>query len=143
MSGQATKTKRRKDAGLRLTLRDRILLCWSGEQLALRFDQAQYLMAKYSPNASEIQTPGMLSDSATRHRLRELEQAGLIVYEKILVKDPGSFWLTTAGYRAAGLPFRMVKPKADDLDHIYWCTQVRLWLLLNRPEYAKVWRSER
>ena len=143
MSGQATDPKKRKDAGIRLTPRDHILLRLSGEQYALRFDQAQRVMAKYSPNAKDLQTPGVLSDSATRHRLSEVEQAGLITYKKILVDVPGSLWLTTAGYRAAGLPFRFVVPASDDLNHIYWCAQVRLWLLLNKPDYAEIWRSER
>lgn len=143
MSGQEVNTnKKRKDVGLRLTPRDLILLRWGGEQYALRFDQSQRIMAKYSPE-QDLQTPGVLSDSATRHRLRELEIAGLITRKKRLTDAPESFWLTTAGYRAAGLPFRLITPSADDLEHIYWCAQVRLWLLLNQPEHAEAWRSER
>jgi len=134
--------KKRRDAGIRLTPRDRILLRMGGEQYALRFDQSQRMMARYSP-ASELQTPGVLSESATRHRLDDLEKAGLIMQKKRLADVPGVFWLTALGYREIGLPFRVSPPALDDLEHIYWCAQVRLWLMVNRPELAEGWKSER
>lgn len=133
--------KRRSDVGVRLTPRDLVALRWIGEQYALRFDQLQRLLA--SQSSEDLKTPGQLSDSSMRHAIKRWSDAGLVVYKKILADTPGVVWLTTAGYRETGLPFRDQPPALAALEHIYWCSQVRLWLLLNRPQMAETWRSER
>lgn len=142
-SQQVQPTNKRKDTGLRLTPRDRILLRFGGEQYALCQDQAQRLLAKCSPEVEKIKTSGTLSEQTTRDRLRALEKAGYIRIGQPLTAYAPFFWLTRAGYQAAGLPFRVVTPSIGDLEHIYWCAQVRLWLLLNDPDKEQLWRSER
>lgn len=140
---QALSSNKRKDTGLRLTPRDRVLLRFRGEQYACCQGQAQRLLAKYSPEAEKIKTSGTLSEQTTRDRLRALEKAGYLHSSQPLTAYAPFFWLTRAGYQTAGLPFRVMTPSLGDLEHIYWCAQVRLWLLLHDPDKEQLWRSER
>jgi hypothetical protein len=133
--------KKRSDTGTRLTPRDLIVLRWGGEQHAMRFDQGQRLMAHYAEG--KLKTPGILSDSSMRHAIDRWESAGFVTFKKFLVATPGVFWLTPAGYKVVGLPFRAEPPSVQLLEHIYQAAQVRLWLLLNRPALAATWQSER
>src|SRR5713226_3612702 len=138
---KTTSEKQRSDTGTRLNPRDLLALRWTGEQHALRFDQGQQLLGHYA--AGDLKIPGLLSDSSMRHAIDRWEAAGFVIFKKFLVDAPGVWWLTTAGYHAAGLPFRYQPPAIQLLEHTYWCAQVRLWLLLNQPELAETWRSER
>jgi hypothetical protein len=131
--------KPRRDRGPRLTPRDLVLLRWMGEQYALRFDQIQQLLARFSTGATL--TPGRVSESTARHTIDRWEIAGLVVYKKILADEPGYCWVTPAGLRTAGLPFRAFVPQPSNLRHLFWCVQARLALTARYPTWS--WRSER
>ncbi|MDQ2905346.1 MAG: hypothetical protein M3Y81_17605 [Chloroflexota bacterium] len=134
---KGNKRRIRRDTGPRLTERDLLALCLTGEQYALRFDQVQRWLGAHAK--AETLVPGVLSDSATRHTVDRWELAGLVEWKKILADEPAYLWLTTAGLHAAGLPFRRFVPAPASLRHIYCCTQVRL--ALERSGYT--WQSER
>lgn len=131
--------KRRRDRGPRLTPRDLAILRWMGEQYALRFDQLQRLLARYSTGA--MLTPGRVSESTARHTIDRWELAGLVVYKKILANEPGYCWLTPAGLRTVGLPFRAWTPQPYSFAHIFQCAQARMLLTEQYPAWS--WRSER
>jgi len=133
------KQKTRRDRGPRLTPRDLLILCWIGEQYALRFDQIRELLARHSTGV--MQMPGLVSESTARHTIDRWELAGLVVSKKILADEPGYCWLTPAGLRTAGLPFRPFTPAPASLPHIFWCARTRLELTAQYPEWS--WRSER
>jgi hypothetical protein len=136
MRGQEKEEKhRRKDRGPRLTERDLFVLTWIGEQYALRVDQLRVILAAKSQ--AEI---SILSESAMRHHVTRWEQLGLVEYRKFLAREPGWVWLTPAGLRAVNLEFSVYRPYAGVLEHLYWCNQARLFLVVKRPG---VWRSER
>ncbi|HEU5380728.1 MAG TPA: hypothetical protein VFV38_35340 [Ktedonobacteraceae bacterium] len=134
-----THRKRRRDCGPRLTPRDLAILRWMGEQYALRFDQIQRLLARFSPEATR--TPGRVSESTARHTIDRWELAGLVVYRKILADEPGYCWLTPAGLRTIGLPFRALTPQPYSFPHIFQCAQARMRLTEQYPGWS--WRSER
>jgi hypothetical protein len=117
--------------------RDRSFWRVMGEQYAMRFDQVQRYLGSLSGAA--LLVPGVLSESATRHALDRYEQEGLVICKKIAGDEPAYCYLSKKGYRVAGLPFGYVKP--TDLEHIYWNTEVRLWVAQHYPAYQ--WRSER
>ena len=136
-NNEKTGRKLRKDRGPRFTKRDRSFWPVTGEQYAMRFDQAQRYLGSLSE--AQLQVPGVLSESATRHAIDRYEAEGLVICKKILADEPAYCFLTRKGYRVAGLPFGYVEP--SDLEHIYWNMQVRLWVALQYPAYQ--WRSER
>lgn len=129
--------KLRSDRGARWTKRDRSFWTITGEQFAMRIDQAQRYLGSLSH--AQLKKPGLVSDSTVRHLLDRYIEEGLMICKKIDFDLPKFCWLTRAGYREARLPFGYVKP--TDLEHIYWNVQVRLWCAEKYPSY--VWRSER
>jgi len=129
--------KLRSDRGPRWTKRDRSFWTITGEQFAMRIDQAQRYLGSLSH--AQLKKPGLISDSTARHLIDRYVEEGLMICKKIDFDQPKFCWLTRAGYREARLPFGFVKP--SDLEHIYWNVQVRLWCAANYPSY--VWRSER
>lgn len=139
LAEKGMRRKPRRDRGPRLTPRDLMILRWMGEHYALRFDQIRALLARYSTGATQV--PGLVSESTARHTIDRWEQAGLVVYKKILASEPGYCWLTPAGLRAAGLPFRVFAPQPYSLPHIFWCVQVHMILTAQYP--TESWRSER
>ena len=64
-----------------------------------------------------------------------------IEMEKPYRAQPAFLWLRPAGLRLVELDFKYVKPATSTLNHLYWCSQVRLFLAERRPDDA--WRSER
>lgn len=136
-----TGRKPRQDKGLpRFTERDIQALKWIGEHYALRFDQLQRLLGSMA--TQQTKEPGLLSETATRHAVQRWQQAGLVEYRKVFSNDPGWVWLTGLGLRTVGLPFAALRPGAGELDHIYWCAQVRLYYYL-RHRGDHVWETER
>jgi hypothetical protein len=136
-----TGRKPRQDKGLpRFTERDIQALKWIGEHYALRFDQLQRLLGSMATQPTKTQ--GLLSETATRHAVQRWQAAGLVEYRKVFSDDPGWVWLTGLGLRTAGLPFSALRPGAGELDHIYWCAQVRLsYYLRHRGDH--IWETER
>ena len=131
--------KPRRDRGPRLTSRDLLAFRWMGEQYAFRFDHLQELLARYSTGTTRL--PDLVSESTARHTIDRWERAGMVVYKKILADEPGYCWLTSAGLRAAGLPFRPFTPQPYSLPHICCCARARLTVTAQYPNWA--WKSER
>jgi hypothetical protein len=129
--------KLRKDRGARWTKRDRSLWTITGEQFAMRIDQALRYLGGLS--TAKLKVPGQVSESTARHLIDRYIEEGLMICKKIDFDMPKFCWLSRAGYREAHLPFGFVKP--TDLEHIYWNVQVRLWCAEKYPSYT--WRSER
>lgn len=132
--------KQRSDRGTRrLTERDLLALKWVGEQYALRLDQLQILLGRYSSKSNH---PGVTVDSTTAwYSARKWMDLGLAQAEKFLTKTPTWIWLTPSGLRAVGLSFAPYTPSVEALEHIYWCGQARLYISKRRP--TDHWRSER
>ncbi len=122
-----------------LTERDLSVLRWTGEQYATRLDQAQRLLGQQAGVGA--QTPGMLSESATRAWLTRMKAIGAIEMDKPYRAQPPYFWLTIAGLRLINLDFKALRPATNTLNHLYWCGQARLYMAVERPSY--VWISER
>jgi hypothetical protein len=129
--------KLRKDRGPRWTKRDRGFWTITGEQFAMRIDQALRYLGGLS--TARLKVPGKVSESTARHLIDRYVKEGLMICKKIDVDELKYCWLTRAGYREANLPFGYVKP--TDLEHIYWNVQVRFWCAEKYPSYE--WRSER
>jgi hypothetical protein len=129
--------KRRKDCGARWTKRDRSFWTMTGEQFAMRIDQALRYLGSLS--TARLKKEGVVSESTARHLFDRYIEEGLMICKKIDFDDLKYCWLTRTGYREANLPFGYVKP--TDLEHIYWNVEVRLWCAKKYPSYT--WRSER
>ena len=129
--------KLRSDRGSRWTKRDRAYWMITGEQFAMRIDQAQRYLGSLS--AAPLKQPGVISASTFRQLMDRYVEEGLMICKKVDFDDLKYCWLTRAGYREAGLPFGFVKP--TNLEHIRWNVEVRLWCAEHYPSYT--WRSER
>jgi hypothetical protein len=103
LAEQERRRKPRRDRGPRLTPRDPVMLRWMGEQYALRFDQIQRLLARFSTGA--LLTPGRVSESTARPTIDRWEMAGLVVSKKILADEQGYCWVTLAVRRPVGQDF--------------------------------------
>jgi DNA-binding CsgD family transcriptional regulator len=105
--------KKRADAGsVRLSKRDRELLRYVGEQYAISVDQLARLIGR-SPRTGRW----------LRDRWR---QAGWVESRQLTVGGPSFLWLTGAGARVAGSPFRRWRPNPTLASHIESVTEVRL-----------------
>jgi hypothetical protein len=136
--------RRRSDAGPRLTARDLACLAWIGQQYAIRFDQLQRLLLRFTPEADRAKVrdgTDRLSRERTYRTLSRWEQLALIESAAILDGEPRWIWLSPAGLRATGLALRYNKPSPARLRHLYFTNQVRLWVEGRRP--ADRWQSER
>jgi hypothetical protein len=110
-----------------------------GEQYALRFDQLQRILGEQA-QAPTDQT-NFLSDSATRHAINRWKQSGLVESKKILADMPVWVWPTNAGLRTVDLDFKKYEPTPTTLRHLYWITQVRLYL--KKRYHDAIWTPER
>ena len=129
----------RQPRRVELTERDLIVLKWIGEQYAVGLDQvARLLGARAGAGAA---TPGKLSESATRVWLQRMVAVGAVEQDKPFRAMPVFTWLTTSGLHLVNLDFKATRPKPSTLNHLYWCSQARLYLAARRP--GDVWRSER
>lgn len=135
--GKGDGQKLRSDRGARWTKRDRSFWIMTGEQFAMRIDQAKRYLGSLS--TASLKTPGVVSESTFRDLMDRYVEEGIMLCKKIDFDDLKYCWLTRAGYHEAGLPFGYVKP--TDLAHIYWNVEVRLWCAEKYPSYT--WRSER
>jgi hypothetical protein len=135
---------RRSDAGPRLTDRDMACLKWVAQQYAIRLDQLQRLLLRFTPeeDRSKVRTGAdRLSRERTYRTLARWESLGLIEYASILDGEPRWVWLSGKGLREIGSTLRYNRPSAVRLRHLYWTNQVRLWVESRRPQ--DLWRSER
>lgn len=126
--------RERSDKGsIKLTERDLTILCFVGEQYAVRLDQLARLLKR--------PCGGSLSDSATRAVVARWERAGLTSSRKVIADEPRFVWLTRRGLADVGLDFKPWEPTVVSLAHIFWTNQVRMHTEDRHPE--SLWRSER
>ncbi len=138
--GQVAQAARpQRQAEVQLTQRDVETLRWIGEQSAVRADQVARLLARYA--GPGLQTPGQLSESATRVWRTRMKRIGAIGEVRGFYNEPSYIWLTARGLSLAGLDYKVLKPAITSLRHLYWCNEVRLYVFARRPEAR--WIPER
>ena len=118
----------------KLNRRDLEALHWVGEQYACRLDHLQVLLGRLGGR-------GPLSASAARSVAARWEALGLAARGSFLTGEPPWVWLTRAGLRRVGLPFRAWEPAAWPLPHMAAVNRVRLFVEPRRP--GARWRPER
>jgi len=91
-----------------LTLRDRLCLPWIGMQYAIRLDQLQRLLWRYTPEADRYKLkPGIdsLSLDRTYDHIRKWLAYKLVEKKTILHGDHAWVWLSRSGLRFTELSF--------------------------------------
>ena len=139
-------SRQRHDRGPRLTPRDIACLLWTAEQYAIRLDQLQRLLFRYTPEQDRHKLkPGTdrLSLERTYDTLDRWRTLGLIEHDAILNGDQLWIWLSRHGLREIGSPFSYGngKPASLRIPHLYYINQIRLTVETRRPEDS--WVSER
>jgi hypothetical protein len=137
-------SRHRSDQGPRLTERDLACLRWIGQQYAIRFDQLQRLLLRYTPEADKGKVrdgADRLSKERTYRTLARWEQLALVECANILDREPRWIWLSSGGLRTVESTLRYNKPSPVRLRHLYATNQVRLWVEGRRP--GDRWKSER
>lgn len=128
-----------------LTPRDRLCLAWIGMQYAIRLDQLQRLLYRYTPEPDRHKLkPGVdyLSLDRTYELVEKWSACGYIEKAIILHRDKLWIWLSHEGLRFAHLPFTYGGAPAESrLGHLYYINQVRLHVEGKRPD--DTWTSER
>ena len=105
-------------------------LAWIGEQSAVRADVIGRLLG---PGAT-------VSDRAARRRVDRWQRAGLVETRRFLAGEPPVVWLTRAGLRLVGAPYRPVAPPVGLLAHLHAVCLVRLGV---ETAGGRGWVSER
>jgi hypothetical protein len=128
-----------------LTPRDLICLTWIAMQYAIRLDQLQRLLFRYTPEADRYKLkPGAdrLSLDRTYELLAKWLVLGLIEKKIILHGDKLWIWVSREGLRTCKLPFSYSgQPSSVRLPHLFYINQIRLAIEARRPGDA--WASER
>jgi len=97
-----------------------------GEQYACRADHLARVLVKPGER-------GPASARRVRGATARWERLGLVEQASFLTGEPPWTWLTRAGLRQVGLPFRVWQPKAWMLAHVAAINQVRLFVEPRRP----------
>ncbi len=128
-----------------LTPRDIICLTWIAMQYAIRLDQLQRLLFRYTPEADRYKLkPGVdyLSLDRTYEIIQKWTVLGYIEKGGILHRDKLWLWVSREGMRAVQLSFSSSgKPAPGRVPHLFYINQVRLYVETKRPD--DVWTSER
>ncbi|HYU74591.1 MAG TPA: hypothetical protein VEL31_18125 [Ktedonobacteraceae bacterium] len=134
-----------KPPSRQLTPRDRACLIWIAMQYAIRLDQLQRLLYRYTPEADRYKLRSDI-DYVSLDRvykwIKKWTYYGFIEKDIILHRDQPWIWLTRAGLREVELNFNYSgAPASSRLSHLYFINQVRLAIEAKRP--GDVWKSER
>ncbi len=128
-----------------LTPRDRLCLLWIGLQYAIRIDQLQRLLYRYTPDADRKklrEDVDFISLDRTYELIRKWLALGLIEKDGIRHRDRTWIWLTRAGLRECDLKFNYSgAPSGTHIPHLFYINQVRLSIEAKRPKDP--WQSER
>lgn len=128
-----------------LTPRDIICLTWIAMQYAIRLDQLQRLLFRFTPEPDRYKLkPG--SDRLSLDRTYEviakwlswgyIEKGGVLHHDKLWI------WVSREGMRACQLPFTSSgKPAPSRVPHLFYINQIRLYIEAKRPD--DLWTSER
>ncbi len=132
--------KARQDKGrMRWTERDQGALPWIGEQYAIRMDQLQGLLGRWTTEPTQV--PGKLGIETVRKLVQRWKQAGLVGSAVLVRNQPGWVWLTRRGLEQVELEYHFWEPKTSGLPHLYAINCARMWVEQREPEAR--WRSER
>jgi hypothetical protein len=128
-----------------LTPRDIICLTWIAMQYAIRLDQLQRLLFRFTPEADRYKLkPGVdyLSLDRTYEIIQKWLSLGYIEKGGILHHDKLWIWVSREGMRLCKLPFTYSgKPAPGRVPHLFFINQIRLAVEEKRP--GDVWTSER
>lgn len=128
-----------------LTPRDIICLTWIAMQYAIRLDQLQRLLFRYTPEQDRSKLkPGSdrLSLDRTYEIIGKWLALGYIEKGGILDGDKRWMWVSREGLRLCKLPFTYSgKPAPSRVPHLFFINQIRLAVEQKRPD--DVWTSER
>src|SRR5215469_540049 len=128
-----------------LTPRDLICLTWIAMQYAIRLDQLQRLLFRFTPEQDRYKLkPGSdrLSLDRTYEMIAKWLSLGYIEKGGILHRDKLWIWVSREGLRLCKLPFSYSgKPAPGRVPHLFFINQVRLAVEEKRP--GDVWTSER
>jgi len=135
----------RRDKGIpQLTLRDRSVLEWIGQQYGVRLDTLTKLLGQHpgqSPN--QPKTTGLLAARNVYRIVRRWEIVGLATYQKFWTDAPGWVWLTQTGLRERGLPYAFWSPRqGTDFEHLHTINEIR-FRLEERYGMLLNWQGER
>jgi hypothetical protein len=133
--------KRYMNTGPQITKRLEAFFAILGQQGVLRFDHAQCILGRMTPDPGKMKQPGILSAERTRKILRPWLKEEVISYRTFFNRQKGCLWLTTKGLKYANLHLRYYEPNPATLTHLYAVNDVRLLIAERRPKDA--WRSER
>jgi hypothetical protein len=136
----------RHDRGPRLTPRDIACLPWIARQYAIRLDQLQRLLLRYTPEQDRHKLrpdADRLSLERTYDTLERWRTLGLIEQDNILHADKLWIWLSRMGLRETGVAFNYGsgRPASVRIPHLYYVNQVRLAIEEKRSQ--DTWKSER
>jgi hypothetical protein len=144
-SGARSGQRHRHDRGPRLTPRDLVCLLWIACMYALRLDQLQRLLLRYTPEQDRGKVkPGAdrLSLERTYDTLERWRILKLIEHSSILEREKLWIWPTQRGLVEARTPFRYYGgPSSVRLPHLFYVNEVRLEVEGKRPDDR--WKSER
>ncbi len=128
-----------------LTPRDIICLTWIAMQYAIRLDQLQRLLFRYTPEQDRHKLkPGAdrLSLDRTYELVSKWLSLGYIEKGGVLHGDKRWIWASREGMRLCQLPFTSSgKPAPGRVSHLFFINQVRLAVEQKRP--GDMWTSER
>lgn len=128
-----------------LTPRDIICLTWIAMQYAIRLDQLQRLLFRFTPEQDRYKLkPGAdrLSLDRTYELIAKWLNWGYIEKGGILHGDKLWIWVSREGMRTCQLPFSYSgKPAPGRVPHLFYINQVRLYIEDKRP--GDLWTSER
>jgi len=134
-----------KETVHQLTPRDRICLTWIAMQYAIRLDQLQRLLFRYTPEQDRYKLKvgaDRLSLDRTYEIIEKWREQGYIEKGGILHRDKLWIWVSRAGLRACQLPFSTSgKPAPGRVPHLFYINQIRLYIEDKRPDDR--WTSER
>jgi hypothetical protein len=89
--------------------------------------------------SDQLMRDPVMSRVGIEERLSRLEAAGLLSRREMISREAAWVFLTRAGCRAIGVPYRRLDVRA--LDHRYYVNEVRLSVLASSP--AGIWCPER
>jgi hypothetical protein len=121
------------------TERDVACMRWIGQMRAIRCDQLQRLLARYS--TCETSDPQRLSPSRTAQVMGRWLRAGYALYRRVYVNQPGWVYLSKKGLEHAGFSYRAEAPRDRVLEHLHTINEVRL--ALEEQDPALQWIGER
>ena len=154
-TGKKTTRKKRSDTGsMKLTERDRLVLCWLIEMDEVSIPQLEILLARHSVEAQKVQKARVSTSFALQQR-RRWEDHGYVLYRNPYSdpQKPASLYATRKtikdfGYSKEQMGYDIEYRVRDlaSLPHIFMVNNVRMWLenwMKTQSVTEFTWTSER